>query len=413
MTYFKDAAGTLQTINELSCRVTSTQKGQADAVYDRQSWIDKGAGWSQGELTYQSDGTANALTIVLKNAVAFSRDNVSWAACRVGSIVSEPDSAFPTMKTVQVSFLVMAVRYGTFTQYPSSGYQWGASSVNLSQAGTLSGRAQITLLPPTAMFPLTFDLASLDRAITFTRGASKIHAGVSYAINIPVFDAGLYLASDTAVDVATVTLPTDAVRTVSLQVTKTNAAGGSALTIWTAALNKLTINLSTNLITWTDDTTTITATFPTADWNAGTVIDVVVIDGASHAATLIVHAAGGTWYTGTGTLAAIAWPELTLGVLEGSVAWLTQFPYALVSAEYQALSYGQAPWKFNSLSIPFRSVGTHVKGVDGSLLVAGQDKSGIVSGIDTAFGSTVAALTETSGISCRWYAELGSANPTE
>lgn len=412
MIYLKDAAGTLQTISEQACVIGREQQGQAAAAYDRQAWIPKGSSWAQGDLTYQTDGITNVLTAPLETMVQISRDNATWAACRVTGVNVDPVAGL-VVKTIQVSMLVSPVRYGTFTRYPTSGYQWGAGSVSMSQAGLLSGKAQITVLPPTAMFPLVLDLASLDRAITFTRAAVKVHAGVSYAANIPVFDAGLYLASDTASDVGKVTLPTDTIRTVSMQIKKTNAAGGSALTVWTASKNKLTINLSTNLISWTDDTTTITATFPTTAWNAGTVIDVVVIDGASHAATLIVHAAGGTWYTGTGTLAAIAWPELTLGVLEGSLAWLTQFPYALASAEYQALAYSQAPWKFNNLSIPFKAVGTHVKGVDSSLTVAGQDKSGLVSGTDPMFGSSPTALAESGGISCRWYAELGTTNPVE
>ena len=412
MIYFKDAAGTLQTISETSCAVGRAQQGQAAAAYDRQAWIPQGAGWAQGDLTYQTDGTFNALTIILADAVLFSRDNSTWSACKITGISVQPVSGH-TITTYQVSFLVSPIRYGVGTRYPTTGYQWGAGSVSIHQHGSLAANPAITLLPPTALYPLITDTATLDAGMTFTRAAAKVHAGVSYAVNIPIFDAGLYLASDTSSDVAKVTLPSDTLRSVSMQIKKTNAAGGSALTIWTAALNKLTINLSTNLISWTDDTTTVTATFPTAAWSAGTVIDVVAIEDTAHAVTLAVHAAGGAWATGAGTLAAIAWPELTLGVLEGSLAWLTQFPYALASTEYQALVYSQAPWKFNTLSIPFRSVGTHVKGVDGSLLVGGQDKSGVLSGADPSFGATAANLTEAGGVSCRWYAELGTADPTE
>jgi hypothetical protein len=109
------------------------------------------------------------------------------------------------------------------------------------------------------------------------------------------------------------------------------------LTVWTAALNKLTIDTVNNLLKWTDDTTIVSATFSTASYMAGTVVDAIVIDSTSHAVTVIAHATAGTWYTGTGTLAAIAYPEVILGNLEGSIANLTQYDYALAASEYQAL----------------------------------------------------------------------------
>ena len=81
------------------------------------------------------------------------------------------------------------------------------------------------------------------------------------------------------------------------------------LTVWTAALNKLTINTVDSLLKWTDDTTTVSATFPTASYMGGAVTDIVVVDGTSHAVTVAAHAAAGAWTTNTGTLAAIAYPE--------------------------------------------------------------------------------------------------------
>lgn len=179
----------------------------------------------------------------------------------------------------------------------------------------------------------------------------------------------------------------------------------TSLTIWTATKNKLTIDVVNNLLKWTDDTTTVQATFPTADYMAETLTDVVVIDGASHAVTVAAHPAAGAWTTQTGTLAAIEWPELTLGPLEGSIANLTEYDYALIQAEWEALVYSLAPWQFNTLRIPMRYAGTTVK--DGqTLVIAGTDHSGLLGGSDVAVGSANVTLTESGGISCRWYAEL-------
>lgn len=178
----------------------------------------------------------------------------------------------------------------------------------------------------------------------------------------------------------------------------------TSVTIWTAAKNKLTIDLVNNLLQWTDDTTTVSAAFPTA-YMAGTVTDVVVMEAAAHAVTVIAHAAGGAWASQTGTLAAIAWPALTLGVLEGSLANLTEYDYVLTSAEYQALAYSLAPWSFNTLRIPLRYPGTTVK--DGqTLAIAGADHSGLLGGSDVAVGASNVTLTESGGIACRWFAEL-------
>ena len=74
---------------------------------------------------------------------------------------------------------------------------------------------------------------------------------------------------------------------------------GSLLTVWTAPNNKLRIYLADNLIKWTDDTTTVQATFPTASYLAGTLTEIVVIEDTSHAVTIAVHKSAATWYSAT------------------------------------------------------------------------------------------------------------------
>jgi hypothetical protein len=176
------------------------------------------------------------------------------------------------------------------------------------------------------------------------------------------------------------------------------------LTVWTAALNKLTIDTVNNLLKWTDDTTTVSATFPTALYMAGTVVDAMVIDGTSHAVTVIAHAAAGTWYTGTGTLAAIAYPELTLGNLNGSIANLIEYPYALATAEYQAPNYSLLPLLFNTLYIANNRAEEIIKQTDDTLETAtGTDISGNLAGADILITSTAQTITMSQGLAARWY----------
>jgi hypothetical protein len=179
------------------------------------------------------------------------------------------------------------------------------------------------------------------------------------------------------------------------------------LTVWTATLNKLTIDTVNNLLKWTDDTTTVSATFPTASYMGGAVTDIVVVDGTSHAVTVIAHAAAGTWYTQTGTLALIAYPELTLGNLEGSIANLIEYPYALISTEWEALDFSLEPLRFNDLLIGNHYAETITKQSDGRLeTAAGIDISGLLGGSDIPIAASSVTIAQTAGLSARWYVEV-------
>jgi hypothetical protein len=179
------------------------------------------------------------------------------------------------------------------------------------------------------------------------------------------------------------------------------------VTVWTATHNKLTINLTASTMSLTDDTTTVSCTFPSSAYLAGTAVTVVAIEGASHAVTIACQAAAGSWYTASGTLAALLWTNtLIIGNLKGWIAHLTQWPYVLTSGEYQAIHWPMGPLTWNGLTIGHKNTGTLTLDESGVLLdAAGNDISGLVAGNLTlpANGTTV-DVTQTEGLSSRWYA---------
>jgi hypothetical protein len=180
-----------------------------------------------------------------------------------------------------------------------------------------------------------------------------------------------------------------------------------SLTVWTAALNKLTISTTANTLSWTDDTTTVAATFPTADYMDGHVVDLVCVDDTSHAVVVAAHASGGSWTHQDGTLAAIAYPELTLGNLEGSLANLVEYPYALVVAEYEDIDYSASPLKFNNMYIANRNAVTIQHTTDNTLLLAdGTDVSGLLGGTPLTVTTVNADIVCSAGLSARWYVQV-------
>jgi len=452
-----------------------------------------------------------------------------------------------------LELLASPLKERTAVRYPTTGYKWGNQSITgISQAGNVAAKPIIHYLAPLFYAPLSNTLIDITgQAVTFTRTAPKTHNGVVYPINTPIFDSGLYLASDTAQDVATWTPPASTVRTIAMQIKQTRfppvfgpltnlitngafetnimgwgasgvtlsretgtplvgtgslkalvtavghyttanvtsvightyyfsglfrstAAAGrkvrmglgafttavncsasaqtlsvtfvaisttspvffqldgdianeyiladsivcydvtsmfggvSPLTVWTGAHNFLTIDIANNLLKWNDSVSTIVSVaFPTATYLAGTVIDLALLDDTSHAVTLAVHPAGGSWTSATGTLAAITWPQLTLGNLEGSIANLIQYPYVLTTAEYQALAYSSLSLLFNGLYVGNRYTGEIVKGDDGRLVNAlGADISALLGGTDIAIGSAAVTIAQSQGMSARWYVEV-------
>jgi hypothetical protein len=300
-----------------------------------------------------------------------------------------------------------AVRYPT----SASAWYWGlATSDAAHQHGNVGAPIELHYLSPLYYFPLAQDIQDFaGRGLTFTRALAKDHAGVSYAVNTPIFDHGLYIGSDTSQDVAKWTPAASTLKTITCQITHTQATGdATALTVWTATKNKLTIDITANTISWTDDTTTVTATFPTAHWSAGDAIDIIAIEDAAHAVTLVVRAAGEAWTeVHTGTLAAIEWPELTLGNLEGSIANLIEYPYVLVAAEWEALHYSLLPLACGTLYIANTQAEEIIKGTDGTLeTLSGVDVTSNLAGSDVLMTSTPATITMSQGLSARWYVNV-------
>lgn len=184
------------------------------------------------------------------------------------------------------------------------------------------------------------------------------------------------------------------------------AAIPTILTVWSSAHNNLVINLLSNCLLWDDNNTAVQLALPAA-YLSSTVMDVVLIEDTSHAVTLAVHPAGGSWTSVTGTLAALTWPQLTLGNLEGSIANLVEYPYVLTSTEYQALAYSLLSLLFNTLYIGNRYAGEVVKGSDKRLVNAnGADISALLGGTDIAIGSAAVTIAQSQGLSARWYVEV-------
>lgn len=405
--YCKYSDGTL--IQLVQARYTRTDPQELTTYHvpltDINGAIPLGLDWQ----TWTINGViTDPMSVRWRDIIWLSLDNVSWRVCRYQTV------AFPTNRLNQslyeLTMLVSPILEGAAVRYPSFGYLFGNQGVaGISQAGNVSAYPIIHFLAPLFYAPLSNTLVDFaGQAVTFTRTASKVHAGVTYAINAPIFDAGLYLASDTSQDVATWISPASTVRTVAMRIKMTRAGVAAGIrTIWSSAHNTLAFNTSTNVLTWTDGTTTVSITFPTASWTAGTVLDVVVIHDIANAVTLAVHPAAGSWVTGSGTLALLTWPQLALGNLEGSIATLICYPYVLTSEEYQVISYSSLSSMFNTLYIGNKYAGEIIKGSDKRLLnTNGSDISALLGGKDIAIGSAFMTIAQSQGLSARWYVEV-------
>lgn len=467
-----------------------------------------------------------------------------------------------------LSLLASPLKEQTAVRYPTTGYKWGNQSITgISQAGNVNAFLTIHYLAPLFYAPLSNTLVDFaGQSITLTRTASKVHGGVTYPINVPIYDNGLYLASDTAPDVATWTPPASAVRTVAMQIksrypspwliggggvnlltanqsnaetnttgmqsdsgtftrntstplvgtgdfkvvaatgtygilslatasqvsvtaghwycaqaiVKTTCAAGRGfsfkiywsdvgngdlgysassvvvaptvatvisiialapatavkaliymfigsgcaagetlyadslmmeaipqqLFIWHATKNTVWIDTYGNTINWTDGAAAVFLALPAA-YMSGTVMNVTLLDATSHAVTITVAPFSGAWTSVTGTLAALTWPQLTLGNLEGSIANLIEYPYVLADTEYQALAYSSMSLLFNTLYIGNRYAGEIIKGSDKRLLNAnGSDISALLGGVDIPIGSAAVTIAQSQGVSARWYVEV-------
>jgi hypothetical protein len=510
--------------------------------------------------------------------VAVSLDSGTSYQTVYFSSVSFGDDGWSSIYSYTLSLLVSPLREGATTRYPTTGYQWGQSTLaNVHHHGGTGVAANVELnyLAPLFYFPLASSIVDFaGRSLTFTRTLAKAHGGISYLANIPIYNNGLVLSSETSQDVAKWTPAASTLKTIACQIKQTaypknwvigagagtanlltanqsnaetdttgmTSAGGTltrntgtplagtadfklvstgsndlilkttttavavtagqwycaqalckvtaaagrhikigiswytaadalvstdygaeqdvpttatvisvvleapatatkayvwidvvsslnaeilyadslmlealptSVTVWTAALNKLTISLAADTLSWTDDTTTVSATFPTADYMDGHVVDLVCVDDTSHAVVVAAHPSGGAWTHADGTLAAIAYPELTLGNLEGSLAHLVEYPYALVAAEYEAIVFSPAPLKFNSMCVANRNAVTIQRTTDHTLLFAdGTDVSGLLGGTPLTVTTVNADIACSAGLTARWYVQVKDTNLT-
>jgi hypothetical protein len=347
------------------------------------------------------------ITIPWKDIVQVSIDKQTWwAVDPLMTTIDEPHELPDDIGVdMTIHFRIGAVSYGG--QVVSSTV-WGLSTLSgIHQHGNVAGQAGIVYLGPDCYFPLLQGMAGIGNlSIGFTRALTKTVNDVVYPVNAPVFSiAGLLVSETTSQDVPTILMPVATVRTVAARLTVYGAPTG-VVTVWTAALNKLTIDLDNDTLDFTDDTTTVSCVFPTTAYLAGTAVTVIVEEAASHAVT-IACGYDTTWYTASGTLAALVWtPVLTIGNLKGWIAHLTQWPYVLTSAEYQTIYWPLGPLTWNGLSIAHKNIGTLTLDESGVLTdAAGNDISGLVAGSLTLLASGgLLNIAQTEGLSARWYA---------
>jgi hypothetical protein len=179
------------------------------------------------------------------------------------------------------------------------------------------------------------------------------------------------------------------------------------LYLWQSAHNSCFIDTAATAVKWTDGTTTISRTIDLTAYILGGALDVVAIDDTTE--TLVVVQAG-TVTTATGTLAALTWGQMNIGS-DGSaneamaaISYITAYPYALASAEYQALHLTANPLTLGTLSIYFRSSGTVVINNSGRLIdLAGNDVSaGMAGPIPKGVSGVAGSLVMSDGLSTRW-----------
>lgn len=348
------------------------------------------------------------ISIPWQDIVQVSMDNVIWwAVDPLQTVIDEPHE-LPDDIGVDMT-VHMAIGANGHTAQTVSAVTWGLAMVSgVHQHGVLVGRAGIVYLGPSCYFSCLQSLAGIGNlALGFTRAAAKTVNAVTYPANTPIFGiAGLLVSDTTSQDVPTILMPVATVRTVAARLTVYGAPTGT-ITVWTATKNKLTIDLTNSLLKWTAGGTTVYCEFPTTAYLAGTAVTIVVMENATtHVVVIACQAAGGSWYSDAGTLT-ISWANvLTIGNLKGWIAHLTQWPYVLTSAEYEAIHWPLGPLTWNGLTIALKNTGTLTLDESGVLRDAAlNDISGLVAGrITLPAGGTAVDVEMKEGLSSRWTA---------
>lgn len=206
-----------------------------------------------------------------------------------------------------LSLLASPLKEQTAVRYPTTGYKWGNQSITgISQAGNVNAFPIIHYLAPLFYAPLSNTLIDFaGNSVTFTRTAAKDHGGVTHPINTPIFDSGLYLASDTAQDVATWTPPAATVRTVAMQLKSRYPSpwviGGSGGNFLTANDS----NLETSVGNWASDGATVTRDTAAPLVGTGS-LKMVSAGSCAYAKAAISGLVVGQWYAVQGLFKSVA-----------------------------------------------------------------------------------------------------------
>lgn len=333
--------------------------------------------------------------------VAISQDaGTTYQACRSNGATFTYDQ-WSGIYRYSLSLSVAPLRYGSTHDATAI---WGWNTITVPSA-TGSGLIRVSYQGPTRYWPLQSSLASVDGVgLTFSRAAAEVYKDINYSAGTPIYDGGLILDG--------VNLASASITAKSLVMrVKTYHTGGNATLqyLWQSAHNTCSVNITTGVVSWTDGTTTITATLPNlAAFTAGGTLDVAALDDTTD--TLVLIQSGYTTATGTNTLAALVWGTLNIGSngstnqLYAAVSHIVAYPYVLIAAEYGALHLTIAPLTWVNHSIAYRSIGTIYIDSNGRLIdAAGADITACMAGV---VPTAVATLAMSDGLSARWLVSI-------
>lgn len=254
-------------------------------------------------LTNLNSGVGLGLKLV---PITISGDITDMTACTWSDIVAVSFDSGTTYQTVyftnvsfasdcwsgiypfSLSLLASPLREGATTRFPASGYQWGQSSIaNVKHNGLarLAAVCELNYLAPAFYFPLLASLTDFaGRGLTFTRTLAKIHGGISYLANLPIYDNGLLISSETSQDTASLTFQNLTAHSIYARIRQTRYPSNWVVGAGAGTANLLTANQS-NIETDTTglDGTGGTLTRDTASPIAGAASAKNVADGSASA----------------------------------------------------------------------------------------------------------------------------------
>lgn len=180
--------------------------------------------------------------------VAISLDSGTTYQTAYFPSVSFSDDTWSGIYRFTLSLLVSPLKEGTAVRWPSSGYQWGQSSLASVKHNGLAGLSaicELNYLAPSYYFPLLSSLSDFaGRGLTFTRTLAKIHGGISYLANVPIYDNGLLISSETSQDTASLTFQNLTAHSIYARLKQTRYPSNWVVGAGAGTANLLTANQS-------------------------------------------------------------------------------------------------------------------------------------------------------------------------